>query len=271
VSPLWRDEIGIHLSPRRLCMVRMKRGVRPALGAEHEQAIESDAAGTWTAPLAAVDALLALPEWQGADVRVVLADCWARYAIVPWVGELSSSDERVGHARQLLASTYGDAVGSWDVRLSEAAPQSARVACTMPVELLDGVRTVCAKHGIKLASLQPQLIVAYELWRHQLPPSGAWFVTVGDGTLAAARLGQHAWDRVHSVRIGSDWARELKRLQTFGRLASASPDDGRVYVDAPQAWREVAGPAGKDLHWLEDDANLSTTLHRLGRVRRLAA
>ena len=44
-------------------------------------------------------------------------------------------------------------------------------------------------------------------------------------------------DRVHAVRIGLDWARELKRLQTFGRLASASPADGRVYVDLPEALR----------------------------------
>jgi hypothetical protein len=73
------------------------------------------------------------------------------------------------------------------------------------------------------------------------------------------------------VRIGADWTRELKRLQTFGRLASASPDDGQVFVDAPQAWREVAGATGRDLQWLDEDAGELTTLQRLGRARRLAA
>jgi hypothetical protein len=119
--------------------------------------------------------------------------------------------------------------------------------------------------------LQPQLVAAYENWRRHLPASGGWFVTVGAGTLAAARVARHSWDRVHNVRIGSDWARDLKRLQTFGRLASASPDEGQVYVDAPQAWREVAGTAGRDLHWLEDEAGSQSTLQRLGRVQRLAA
>jgi len=38
--------------------------------------------------------------------------------------------------------------------------------------------------------------------------------------------------------------RELKRLQTFGRLASKQPAEGQVYVDAPHAWREVAGGDG---------------------------
>ncbi len=273
MSPSWRDEIGVHLSPRRLCVVRLKRGLKSALATEHEQSVDPETAGHWSGSLAALDELLGKSDWQGAALRVVLADCWARYAVVPWEAELGSAEERLGHARQLLASTYGDAVSGWEVRLSDAPPLSVRVACTLPAELIEAVRSVCANHGIKLKTLQPQLIVAYENWRHCLPASGAWFVTVGDGTLAAARLGEGAWDRVHSVRIGADWARELRRLQTFGRLASARPDEGQVYVDAPQAWREVAGPAGQALHWLEDESESEspTTLQRLGRVRRLAA
>jgi hypothetical protein len=120
-------------------------------------------------------------------------------------------------------------------------------------------------------SLQPQLTSAYDTWRHALPQSGAWFVSIGDGTLAAARIAATGWDRVHSVRIGPDWTRELKRLQTFGRLASQTPEEALVYVDAPYAWREVAGAGGRDLHWLEVDERPPSTLARLSRARRLAA
>jgi hypothetical protein len=271
VSPLWRDEIGAYLAPRRLCLVRLKRGLKPAVVAEHEQAFESAEPGTWTAALSAFDTLLADPAWQDARMRVVLSDHWVRYAIVPWAEALSSAGERLAHARQLLVTTYGEAVSDWEVRLSEAPPQSARVACTIPAALVAEVRATCAKHSIGVASLQPQLIAAYDSWRHCLPQSSAWFVTVDQGSLAAARIGQYGWDRVHSVRIDSDWVRELKRLQTFGRIARNNPDEGQVYVDAPQAWREVAGAAAKDLQWLEEESGPMTTLQRLGRVRRLAA
>ncbi|TLY76840.1 MAG: hypothetical protein E6K49_09710 [Gammaproteobacteria bacterium] len=277
MSPLWHDEIGVYLSPHRLCLVRMQRGVRPKPIAEHEQALESAQAAGWSAPLDALEALLAQPAWQGAHLRVVLADHWARYTIVPWVAELSSTEEQLAHARQLLTSIYGEVVSDWDLRLSQTPPQTARVVCTIPVALLEGIRAACAKHAVKLTSLQPQLIAAYEAWRHCLPPSNAWFVTVEQGSLAAARIGQHGWDRVHSVRIGSDWTRELKRLQTFGRLASNIPEEGQVFVDAPHAWREVAaGAAGASaaaggLHWLEEEGGPMTTLQRLVRARRLAA
>jgi hypothetical protein len=249
-------------------MVRIKRGLRPTLVAQHERPVKP-AGGHWSASLEVMSELL--EKADGATLRVVLADCWVRYAVVPWADGLTSSQERLGHGRQLLESIYGDAVSGWEVCLSAAPLQSSCIACSMPSELLAQLTTVAFKQGVRLASLQPQLIVAYGNWRQRLPASGAWFVTVGDGTLAAARLSKSTWDRVHSVRIGQDWMRELNRLHTFGRLASASPEDGRVYVDAPQAWREVAGPAGTDLQWLEDESTALTTLQRLARVRRLAA
>jgi hypothetical protein len=271
VSPLWRDEIGIHVSPGRLCMVRLQRGLRPAIAREYEHALPARQSGDWNAPLTHLAGLLATPEWQRAGAKVVIADAWVRYAIVPWVAELSSSAERLAHARQLMVSAYGDGVQDWELRLSDAAPGTPRVACAIPAELLLQIRTLLSSHRIRLLSLQSQLGFAYANWRHELPAAGSWFVTIGEGTLAAARLTPRCWDRVHTVRIGQDWTRELKRLQTFGRLASANPEDGLVYVDAPQAWREVAGDSVQNLRWLESDAVPPDTLQRLGRVRRMAA
>ncbi len=271
MSPLWRDEVGVHLSPDKVCLVRLRRGFRPRVTGEHEQLLADRGSGSWSAALAALDELLGKPEWQKAALRVVVADYWVRYAVVPWVADLRATQERESHGRQLLTSIYGEAVSGWQLRLSEGPPGRSRVACAMPAQLLAEIGAVAARRAARLSSLQPQLIVAYQNWRHSLPAAGAWFVTIGNGTLTAARIGDNCWDRVHSVRIGSDWARELKRLQKFGRLASSNTAEGAVYVDAPQAWREIAGPEGRDLHWLEADREPATTLQKLQRVRRLAA
>ena len=271
MSPLWRDEIGLYLSPQRICLVRLGRGLRPKLVAELEESVEPEIPGHWSAALGRAAELLSTRPWQGAGLKVVVADCWVRYAVVPWVPDLKSALERTAHARQVLASIYGDVVRDWEVRLSEAPPQQSRIACTLPAELLEGIRLLTPQNKPKLLSVQTQLIAAYAAWRQRLPESGAWLVTVGEGFLAAAHMGELGWDRVHSVRTGTDWIREVSRLQTFSRLSSGSPDGGKVYVDAPLAWREVAGSAGRELSWLEEDSSILNTLQRLGRVRRLAA
>lgn len=276
MSPLWRDEVGAYLSPYRLCLVRMRRGARPKPAAAHEQRFEEVRDDSWEQPLGVLVNLLAQAPWNGARTRVVLADHWARYIIVPWAGTLWSDEERLAHARQLLSSTYGDAIGTWDVRISDAPPYVPRVACAIPSGLVAGVAAACGAQGGTLVSLQPQLIDAYAAWRHRLPQAKSWFVSIEQGSLAAARVSSSGWDRVRSLRIGTDWMRELKRLQTFGRLARSNEEEGQVYVDAPHSWRELAvgSSSGTDvsgLQWLAEPEAPLTTLQRLGRARRLAA
>ena len=270
-SPLWRDEVGIYLAQRRVCLVRMRRGVRPTLAAEVDRADPQAAAG-WDAALALLDAELAQTTWSDARARVVIADQWVRYSVVPWVDSLTSAAERLAHARELMAGVFGDSMGDWTLSLSDAPPGVSRLASALPTALLESLRALTARRGQKMVSVLPQLVAAHNSWRHVLPTTAAaWFVTVEAGSLAALRMCGNDIDRVHAVRIGMDWARELKRLQTFGRLASASPTDGRVYVDLPATLRALRPDGSADLEWLDEPNPPCTTLHQLEHLRRRAA
>ena len=271
MSPLWRDEVGIYLAQRRACLVRMRRGIRATLAAEVDHADPAAAAG-WEGALALLEQQLNEGTWSDACVRVVLADHWVRYSIVPWSDALSSNGERLAHARELMSGIFGSEMNDWTVSLSEAPPGSSRLASALPTALLQALRDATLRHRHKLVSVQPQLIAAYNTWRHVLPAAdAAWFVTVEEGSLAALRMCGEGIDRVHAVRIGLDWTRELKRLQTFGRLASASPTDGRVYVDLPAALRTLRPENSADLEWLDEPNPPLTTLHQLEHLRRRAA
>jgi hypothetical protein len=261
----------MYLAQRRICLVRIGRGIRPTVMREEDH-IEPQSAPGWEAVLGLLEQRLAQPGWADARARVVIADQWVRYTVVPWSDALNSTDERMAHARQLMASIFGDALSDWTVSLSEAPPGASRLACAMPTALLESLRELTARHGQRLASVQPQLIAAYNTWRHRLPAvAAAWFVTVEEGSLAALRMCGEGIDRVHAVRIGLDWVRELKRLQTFGRLASVSPTDGRVYVDLPQALRILRPEMSADLEWLDEPNPPLTTLPQLEHLRRRAA
>ena len=268
MSPLWRDEIGIYLAPHKLALTRLARGVHPRCVGEISWVNELAEDTHWGAALGALDSLLAKPEWQGAVARVVISDHWARYAMVPFAAALSGAAERLTHARHILNGIYGEVVSQWTVTLAESRPGAAQTACALPASLIDELQTLLLRQRIPLKSLQPQLVSAYNHWRGRLPDGGAWFVSIEQGSLAAARLAQGGWDRVHSVRIGADWAVELRRLQTFGRLANAQAQEGKVYVDAPAALRIAAGASGADLIWLDEDSVAESTAGRLEFMRR---
>jgi hypothetical protein len=249
----------------------MKRGMRPLSLAECNKAVINGESSQWETALDTLASCLEETTWRGAVGRLIVADHWARYAIVPWSDALTDQDERIQHARYCLAKTYGDVVSKWTVTLNESVPGAAQVACAIPTALLARIHDLTEVHGPRVKSVQPQLIASFNSWRSRLPKGDGWFVTLEEESLAAAHFTNSGWDRVHSVRIGGHWETELKRLQTFGRLARTSTSEGLVYVDAPRWLRECAKEAGNAIEWLDDESTDASVPERFALLKRLYA
>jgi hypothetical protein len=271
VSPLWRDELAIYIAPRKIALARRERGMKPRLGAATEFAIPGGHVGDVRPAFARLAEVLAEPTWQDATARVIVADSWARYGIVPWPKTRLDGDARLTHARYVLTDTYGAGVAEWAVTLADTPPGRAYVACAMPVALRTALDDVLVPAKLRLVSLQPQLVVAFNAWRHRLPADDAWFVSLDDGSLTAVHLANGAWDRVHMARLSSDWMVELERLQAFGRLTRAAGGAGRMFVDAPVWMRGGAKPSADGIEWLEEDGEAGGQAHELALLQRVYA
>ncbi len=251
MSLLWRDEVTIALSPRRIALSRSARGVRPRVVAASEVAIPSGGGSEVAPVLARLSDVLADPTWHGAHARVVVADHpWVRYGIVPWPEARLDEPGRLTHARFILADAYGDAVADWSGAQADAPPGRSYVACAMPGTLPGTIREVLAPARLSLVTLKPRLVAAFEIWRHRIPADDAWFVCVDEGSLAAAHLSNGAWDRVHVTRPATEWQLELERLQAFDRTTRTARAPGRMLVEAP-AWMRPAAAASPGIEWLE--------------------
>jgi hypothetical protein len=268
VSPLWRDEVAIYLAPRKLALVRRARGLKAGVVAATELAVPDGRVDDVGPVLARLAEVLAEPTWRRAAARAVVADPWARYGIVPWPSTRLDAAGRLTHARYMLAESYGEAVADWTLSLSDGPPGRATVACAMPATLKGSLEDALAPAELALVSLQPQLIVAFNAWRRQLPADDAWFVSIDDGSLSAVHLCEGAWDRVHSARLSSDWIVELERLQAFGRLTRAAGAPARMFVDAP-IWMRRGATATAGIEWLEGGDGAQA--HELALLQRMYA
>jgi hypothetical protein len=253
VSPLWRDEVGIFVGPSKIVLARMRRGIRPKCIAEQGIPVAESADGDWSPALDTLGEQLDNEMWQDANLRVVVSDHWARFAVVPWSPELSKDAERITHAKMILTSTYGEMIDQWTTCLSDSPPNSPAIVSAIPTELLDQLEQIVATRKLRIVSLQPHLIVSYNSWREYLPDATAWFASIDDGSLSAMHLTNGRCDKIRSVRISDDWTVEIRRIQTMGRLAQNRTAEGRVYVDAPVWLRAVADKSNTALEWLDDD------------------
>ncbi len=256
MSPQWRDEVVAYIAPRRVALVRIGRGLRPRVVASAESVVSGGHAGDPRPAFAALAELLADSLWQDASARVVLADPWLRYGIVPAPAVRLDADGRLSHARYVLADAFGDTLADWSITLTDVPPGRPYLACATPAPLRLELEDLLAAARLRLTSLQPQVIVAFNAWRHRLPAGESWFVTLDEGSLAAVQVIDGEWRRVHTARLSSDWTVELQRLRAFGRYTESQSGAGQLFVDAPLSMRAEGRAALPELDWLEPDARL---------------
>jgi hypothetical protein len=135
--------------------------------------------------------------WRGRiDLTVVLSNHFARYTVVqPQDG--ATPEEELALARFQFARIHGERTKAWEVRLSRAG-SGARLACAIDTALLDGVKACMPKHGrVRLVSVQPYLMAAYNRARSRIPREGAWLLLTEKGRACLARLAAKGWASVH--------------------------------------------------------------------------
>lgn len=271
MSPLWRDEVAIYLAPRKIALARRGRGLKPVVGSATEIAVPGGHFADVRPALAKLAEVLAEPTWQNGSARVVVADPWARYGIVNWTGARLDDAGKLTHARYVLADAFGEGLADWSVSLADTPPGRSYVACAMHGQLKPLIDDALGAAKLQLVSLQPQLIVAYNVWRHRLPTDDAWFVSLDEGSLSAVHLSNGSWDRVHMTRLSNDWVVELERLRAFGRLSRNAGGGSRMFVDAPIWMRTNAPATGPELEWLEDDSAADGRAWELALLQRVYA
>jgi hypothetical protein len=89
--------------------------------------------------------------------------------------------------------------------------------------------------GMRLASVSPYFVAAFNFCRRRLPEDGFWFGVVEPGRFAFGGVEQGTWLSVTSRRLGSDATPQLTQTleqEVLGGESSAAR--GRAFVFAPE-------------------------------------
>ncbi|MCY1536514.1 hypothetical protein D9M68_719740 [compost metagenome] len=250
MSPLWPEAYTAVLGPHSVGLYR--RRDRLWLGSA---AFDAVGGITWPAALAALEPLLAQRKPGRTALRVVLSSHYTRFCLVPWSEQLSSPAELEGFARLCFEDIYGPLGEGWSLCLSPEAAGCPRLAAAMPEELLAQLRALARASGMRLASVQPYLMAAFNHHRAALAANDFLFLVAepGRGSLLLARDGH--WAGVRSVALGEGDAAlhdlivregELQELQQGAPIALYLHAPGRAgHVAAGVACLDADLPAGQ--------------------------
>jgi hypothetical protein len=199
------------LCAESLVLAAYERGLRPGKGRASVTPVQGNPnSPEWRA---AVDALPgALAGFRNHDVSVVLADQFVRYALLAWNAALKSEEQWLALARHRLGAVHGAAAADWDVKLTETAPSGPRLACAVDRELLGELAAKLVAANVRLVSVQPFLVAAFNRIRRAIGNGSCWLVIEEPRRLTLAFIQHGVWVAVRSRRTDPGWRAALPEL-----------------------------------------------------------
>jgi len=162
---------------------------------------------------AAVDALPEiLLSLKCREASVVLADQFVRYALLPWNEAIKNEEQWLALARHRLAAIHGPVAAAWEVKLTDTAPKGPRLACAVDRALIDELAAKFVAANVRLTSVQPFLIAAFNRIRKTIGNGSCWLVVEEPGRLTLAFIQRGVWVAIRSRRSDQRWREMLPEI-----------------------------------------------------------
>lgn len=259
MSLSWLDRLHVTLAPMRVQATRTSGlFARQSTSTTLIPEAHGENATPWRAAVDALSEAAVRLAPRGGRCEIVLSNHFCRYLVLPGNDALVNETEVLTYARLQFAAIHGlTAVGAWDIRVGCAAPGEARLACATDVALLDALRELCGRAGLKLAGVKPLLSAAFDAGRAEFRRPSFWFVVEEEGRVCVAAVKRGVWCDVTGERDQS--LRAVHDLIDRARLRLADMGEDTVYwhdsegitcrrvtrLERPRAPHDIAGNAAK--------------------------
>lgn len=231
---LWRDQVRIALCPDRMITVHHRAGLRPHIVAKRVHHYSAAEPG-WQAALPVLQAALANPDWKNADATLILSNHFMRFLLLPWNDVALTDAEKLSLLQHRFNEVYGEASASWELRLNEGSFGAPSLASAVDRDLLGQLQDIFKASPLRLKSVQPYLMSAFNVCRNKLGNGAAWLVLVEQGMSCIGLLHRGQWQSIRLRRTGSDWFDEtMLALEREILLADSGNHSSEVFIYAPE-------------------------------------
>lgn len=205
----WTDRLQIYVGPGTVSMLRISGYLRPRVIARQAWQVEATRRDEWQGAVAQLAANLQLPEWQQASVQVRLSSSLAPLRLSPWESRLTHK-ERAVMQRHRYSEIHGEAMKHAQVAVSDAGFGRAGLAAAADPRLIEALQATCDGRGLRLRTIQPLWMSAFNRWRREIGTGDAWLLLVEPETLTLGLLQDGAWAGIRTQPVVAGWESDLE-------------------------------------------------------------
>ena len=236
MSPLWRDQFEVFLSPSRVDSVRTKRGLKAVSLPVVTELIEDvqDAHPAWLQPMQQLEHMLS-EDAAGAGMTVTLSNHFVRYVTLPPQAEITSPDEVLGYADFRMREIFGSRVDQWMLSISTWSPVHGAICAAISKELLTTLEEVTTSRHVKLVGIEPYLTAVLDRWIKSLNKQKSFVALVETGRICVALMENGIWQSIRNQRVLHDVTDELwATLDQEAVLTDNKASNEQFFLFAPE-------------------------------------
>ncbi len=225
MSLLLPNQLTVTLSIDSVAVIHQSRGLRSRILQQQHIAITPnagvgdslDAEPAWLQATRTLENVLALMQIKPkTTIQIIVANDFVRHLILPQQPISMRPAEQHAYAMATYREVYGAVAEAWHIKLHNAAPNQATLVAAMDESLLEKLKQISLKHQLKLASVQPYLMSAYNGLSKQVGKLNGYLVILESRRLFLLSLLKGQCQNLRTMSIhgaaGDDWQLELKNL-----------------------------------------------------------
>jgi hypothetical protein len=237
---LWRDQIRIVLCKDRVLVLHLQGRASKRVTSKLIIPYVGTDTG-WRPVLALLQSRLQNAEFKNADVTVILSNHFARFLVLPWNDAHLTNAEKMALVQHRFAEVYGESSEQWVCRLSEESYGAQSIASAIPQQLLNSLSTFFNTTTLRLSSVQPYLMTAFNECRAELGNEEGWFLLAERDTFCIGLVQGGQWASIRLRRVATDWFEEaMLLLEREALLISSGINIHKVFVYAPESPSQLA-------------------------------
>lgn len=252
MSLLWPNRLEIALTVHGATIVSMSLAAgRNELKQTFFPVIQSNHLPNWQPASTSLEALLtAMQVKPNTHLSVVLSSDFVRYQLLPAQQIAMNSAEKLAYAAAAYKEIYGAETDDWKIKLHDIGFKQASIGAAIDESFLDKLQQVTQQHKIKLTSVQPHLMGAYNSCSNQLSKLSGYFVIVETSKILLLNMQLGQCQNLRMGVIGNDWQQDLKQL--LARESMLNAENGKeILLYAPvhqnmikiEGWQVIRGGA----------------------------
>lgn len=211
--PSFSNELRIALCPDRVILLGLGKGLRRKVAQQTIlPCVPVPGVPAWRPALDALEQWLNTNEMGRTNVTVILSSHFVRYALMPFSEEVTRTEEEQALAQILLEDIYGDPAQQWRLKIAEGGYGEPRLIAAVDAGLLDVITELTASASLKLTSIKPYLMAAFNRFREQLREKSGLFALVESGQLVLLSFKSEKLSGVRRMPLNGNLNEQLPDL-----------------------------------------------------------